>query len=49
MREEADVEVLIKSVENVTDVSVRTVLAATLRIWKNLCIQRWKREVQGRR
>lgn len=38
---------LIKSVENVTDVSVRTVLAATLRIWKNLRIQRWKREVQG--
>lgn len=25
---------MIKSVENVTDVSVRTVLAATLRIWK---------------
>ena len=38
---------MIKSVENVTDVSVRIVLAATLRIWKNLCIQRWKQGVQG--
>ena len=33
---------LIKGAANVMDVSVSTVLAATLRIWKNLRIQRWK-------
>ena len=33
---------MIKGAANVMDVSVSTVLAATLRIWKNLHIQRWK-------